>query len=75
MVDLITIEEYCEFVNELDARETILLAGRWPVTIGLHPDLGEVLLAHIGDRALLVRAPAVGAKGVSVPNLPADMAC
>jgi hypothetical protein len=61
MFEIISVEEYGELAAELDAQETIMLAGRWPVSVGRHPDLGHIALAHIGDMAMVGTAPGADA--------------
>jgi len=53
----ISVEEYAALADELDAETTIFVGGRWPVSVGLHPDLGHVVLGHVGDQAILGTLP------------------
>lgn len=52
----ISVAEY-QFIahdDAFDCTETIMFNG-WPVSTGTHPDFpGTILIAHIGDAAILV---------------------
>lgn len=61
MIEVISVQDYAALAAELDAEATIMLAGRWPVSIGVHPDLGQILLAHVGDAAMVGTAPGADA--------------
>ena len=69
MFENISVEEYAALADELDAETTIFVGGRWPVSVGRHPDLGEILLGHVGDQAMLAIPPPMAASDLSVPNL------
>ncbi|MDB5243411.1 MAG: hypothetical protein JWP57_4036 [Spirosoma sp.] len=53
----ITVAEYEWLLEDFDALQTIFLGGTWPIARGRHADLGEVILGHIGDQAVMIRSP------------------
>jgi hypothetical protein len=56
-VNLITVAEYDWLLEDFDALQTVFLGGNWPVTRGRHAELGEVILGHVGNQAVLIRSP------------------
>lgn len=54
----ISVEAYQHIAYDdgFNAIETVMLAGKWPVTVGTHPDFpgGPILVGHIHDRAFMV---------------------
>lgn len=61
MIQQISVEEYDQLAAELDCRATIYLSSCWPLSVGQHPDLGQIALVHCGDMAALITPPAGGA--------------
>lgn len=61
MIEVISVAEYAELIDDLDVEQTVMLDGRWPVSAGRHRGLGEVVLLHVGDVAALILPPAGGA--------------
>lgn len=58
MIEAISVAAYAELAEECDVQETIMLGGRWPLSVGTHPDLGPVALIHCGELAAIVTPPA-----------------
>lgn len=58
MIEAISVAAYAELAEECDAQDTLMLAGRWPLSVGTHPDLGPVALVHVGELALVITPPA-----------------
>lgn len=64
MIEVVSIAAYAELAEDIDVQETIMLAGRWPLSVGTHRDLGPVALVHVGELAALITPP--GAKFASL---------
>lgn len=73
MIEVISVAAYAELAEECDVQETIMLGGRWPLSIGQHPDLGQIALLHVGDLAALITPPpadlVVGVGGCRVDSM------
>lgn len=59
MIESISLMQYMDLIEETDIEETILLAERWPLAIGRHPDLGRIGLVHVGELAAIITPPPV----------------
>lgn len=56
MIRPISLLSYMALVDDLDAENTIFLEG-WPISVGVHRDLGRIALAHVGEGAWLITPP------------------
>ena len=58
IVSEISVEAYQHIAYDdgFNATKSIMLAGRWPITMGTHPDFpgAPILIGHVQDRAFLV---------------------
>ncbi|MBR0652744.1 hypothetical protein GXW78_24015 [Roseomonas terrae] len=50
----ISAATYSAIVDDLTSVETIMLDGRWPISVGRSAHYGHIMIGHVQDRFIIV---------------------